>query len=55
MAIENGLDPDNAFPEDIMLLSKDKNGDLIVAGELDRAVKKLNYVYALKKSGIAHE
>jgi len=54
-AIENGLDPDNALPEDIMLLSKDKNGDFIVAEELDSAAKKLNYVYALKKSDINHE
>jgi hypothetical protein len=54
-AIENGLDPDNALPEDILLLSKNKNGDFIVAEELNAAAKKLNYFYALKKSGITYE
>jgi len=43
------------LPEDILLLSKNKNGDFIVAEELDTAAKKLNYIYALKKSGITYE
>jgi hypothetical protein len=36
-ALELGLDPDSALPEDIMLLDRDRDGNLAVAAEYDRA------------------
>jgi hypothetical protein len=41
IAIENGLDPDRALPEDILLLAKDKDGTLLVVEELARCQRWL--------------
>jgi hypothetical protein len=41
LALKHGLDPDNTPVEDILLLEEDKDGKLIVADKLDRALKAL--------------
>lgn len=42
-AIELGLDPDTALPEDILATAKDGNGKLIVCDELDGAAKRAGF------------
>jgi len=42
-ALESGLDPDKALPEDILLLNKDEKGGLTVFQELAEAENLLKY------------
>lgn len=42
-ALEKGLNPDTALPEDILLLNKDDKGNLMVSQELADAENALKY------------
>jgi hypothetical protein len=42
-ALESGLNPDTALPEDILLLNKDDKGGLTVFQELAEAESLLKY------------
>ena len=40
LALQHGLDPDTALPEDILLLNTDNDGQLLVEHEYALAIKR---------------
>jgi len=49
VALKNKLDPDKVFPEDLMLLATNEDGDLLVKKAMDDAGKILGAIEARKK------
>lgn len=51
VAIESGLDPDNTAPEDIHLLARDKDGNLLVNERRQAAAKRCDYFLMRMRDG----
>jgi hypothetical protein len=51
VAVESGLDPDKAMPEDIHLLMRDKDGNLCVNERRAASAKRCDYFLTRMRDG----